>query len=57
MSARNGDRARFHKDRRRKLLHRQRLHALLAGPRKPVADAAPSVERAASGVEGRDDKG
>jgi hypothetical protein len=25
MSRRNGDRARFHKDRKRKLLHRQRI--------------------------------
>jgi hypothetical protein len=30
MSARNGDRARFQKNRKRKLCHRQRLHALKA---------------------------
>jgi len=42
MSARNGDRARFQKDRRRKLRHRQRVHALLAGLRKPVEDAPSS---------------
>jgi hypothetical protein len=28
MSQRNGDRARFHKDRKRKLRHRQRIEAL-----------------------------
>jgi hypothetical protein len=30
MSERNGDRARFHKDRKRKLHHRQRIQALMA---------------------------
>jgi hypothetical protein len=30
MSERNGDRARFQKNRRRKLLNRQRVHALAA---------------------------
>jgi hypothetical protein len=30
MSARNGDKARFQKDRKRKMLRRQRVHALLA---------------------------
>jgi hypothetical protein len=34
MSARNGDRARFYKDRKRKLHHRQRIRALMAGLRK-----------------------
>ena len=33
MSERNGDRARFQKDRKRKLRHRQRIAALLAGLR------------------------
>jgi hypothetical protein len=42
MSARNGDRARFHKDRKRKLQHRQRIHALLAGRRKRVDEATSS---------------
>jgi hypothetical protein len=42
MSARNGDRARFHKDRKRKLLHRQRVEALVAGQRKRRDDAASS---------------
>jgi hypothetical protein len=30
MSERNGDKARFQKDRKRKLLRRQRVHALMA---------------------------
>jgi len=34
MSERNGDRARFQKDRRRKLLRRQRLQALKAAVRQ-----------------------
>jgi hypothetical protein len=34
MSALNGDRARFHKDRKRKLQHRQRIQALAARLRK-----------------------
>ena len=32
MSERNGDRARFHKDRKRKLRHRQRIQALMNEP-------------------------
>jgi hypothetical protein len=40
MSERNGDRARFHKDRTRKLRRRQRLAALIARFRKGAADAA-----------------
>jgi hypothetical protein len=42
MSRRNGDRARFQKDRRRKMLRRQRTRALLAalgGKAKPGARA------------------
>jgi hypothetical protein len=46
MSARNGDRARFHKDRKRKLRHRQRIDLLLAGQRKRLDEA--SASRAAS---------
>jgi len=34
MSERNGDRARFHKDRKRKLHHRQRIQALTAALRE-----------------------
>jgi hypothetical protein len=37
MSARNGDRARFQKDRKRKLIHRQRIQALVAGTRAASA--------------------
>jgi hypothetical protein len=40
MSARNGDRARFHKDRKRKLQHRQRIQALVAGLRRRGDEAA-----------------
>jgi hypothetical protein len=37
MSARNGDRARFQKDRKRKLLHRQRIQALKVAVREKAA--------------------
>jgi hypothetical protein len=37
MSARNGDRARFQKDRKRKMLRRQRLQALKAAVREKAA--------------------
>jgi len=50
MSARNGDRARFHKDRKRKLQHRQRIHALVAGQRKR-ADQAAASRVASSGMQ------
>jgi hypothetical protein len=42
MSLRNGDRARFQKNRKRKLLHRQRVHALVKAsvPQTPPAPAA-----------------
>jgi hypothetical protein len=36
MSKLNGDRARFQKDRKRKLRHRQRIQALMAGLRKSL---------------------
>lgn len=43
MSARNGDRARFQKNRKRKLLLRQRVQAFLksrtAQPKTPVVEA------------------
>jgi hypothetical protein len=42
MSARNGDRARFHKDRKRKLRHRQRIQTLMTGQRKRVDEASSS---------------
>jgi hypothetical protein len=38
MSERNGDRARFHKDRKRKLLHRRRIQLLTAALRKAKDD-------------------
>jgi hypothetical protein len=44
MSRRNGDRARFQKDRKRKMLRRQRTRALLAAqgtPANPTAGAIP----------------
>ncbi|HET9831703.1 MAG TPA: hypothetical protein VFP91_08335 [Vicinamibacterales bacterium] len=46
MSRTNGDRARFQKDRKRKLLHRQRIRAFIATQRQQTdADAS---SRAAS---------
>ena len=44
MSSRNGDKARFHKNRKRKLAKRQRLQALVAGTR---TQAAPTEKPAA----------
>lgn len=40
MSERNGDRARFHKDRKRKLHHRQQIQALMTALRKRAAEKA-----------------
>jgi hypothetical protein len=52
MSERNGDRARFHKCRKRKLLHRQRIQALIFRLRKATSerrsDIADDASRAAS---------
>lgn len=55
MSARNGDRARFQKDRKRKLRHRQRVQEYLKGlraqpltpivPHKAHAPEADAVEK------------
>jgi hypothetical protein len=36
MSSRNGDRARFQKNRRRKMLLRQRIHAMVKALHPPV---------------------
>jgi hypothetical protein len=50
MSKRNGDRARFQKDRKRRMLRRQRLHALMKTLRaEPIgadgrADLRPAAE-------------
>lgn len=63
MSERNGDRARFQKDRRRKLLRRQRIQALAATVRTKtdaaVGSAGVAVTDAASSVgsEPQDSKG
>ena len=46
MSRRNGDRARFHKELKRKHLRRQRAQALVASLKS--ADAKPVAKRAAS---------
>jgi hypothetical protein len=43
MSERNGDRARFQKDRKRKLHHRQRIHALMASRRKRADEEASTL--------------
>jgi len=53
MSRRNGDRARFHKDRKRKMLRRQRIIAFLkaAVPTPPAADVA-AADMAAAGSAG-----
>jgi hypothetical protein len=48
MSERNGDRARFHKSRRRKLLHRQRIQALKIRLRMPTGERRPDVADDAS---------
>jgi hypothetical protein len=44
MSSRNGDKARFQKNRKRKLAKRQRVQALVAATR---TDAAPAEKSAA----------
>lgn len=53
MSERNGDRARFQKDRKRKMLRRQRVHALVAQMRRRATeDAAAHAASAAMHDEG-----
>jgi hypothetical protein len=51
MSRRNGDRARFHKELKRKRVHRQRIQALIKAirpePATPPAVAPPVVEHGA----------
>jgi hypothetical protein len=42
MSERNGDRARFQKNRKRKLHHRQRIRALMTGLKKRATEDAAS---------------
>jgi hypothetical protein len=48
MSKQNGDRARFQKDRKRKMLHRQRIQALVAALKKPTGEKAPAQPAEAS---------
>jgi hypothetical protein len=45
MSKRNGDRARFQKDRKRKMRHRERIQALVAGVKKKADDASGATAR------------
>jgi hypothetical protein len=42
MSSRNGDKARFHKNRQRKLAKRQRVQALVAGARTATPTTTPT---------------
>ena len=44
MSSRNGDRARFQKNRKRKMLLRQRIHAMLKSLHPPVTAAVAAGE-------------
>lgn len=43
MSSRNGDKARFHKNRQRKLAKRQRVQALVAGARTAMPTTKPTT--------------
>jgi hypothetical protein len=54
MSRRNGNRARFHIDRKRKLRHRQRLRALLAGQLERRQDPAAAGQRDAGSTSPRE---
>ena len=47
MSRRNGDRAKFQKDRKRKLLHRQRIRALIA--KQPALQVSGAAQPAGKG--------
>jgi hypothetical protein len=51
MSRRNGDRARFQKDRKRKLRHRQRIQALTAALRARAKDDTSTRAAAAEMLE------
>jgi len=55
MSERNGDRARFHKDRKRKMLRRQRIKVLAMTLRKRTDEhaGAPAASDAAADSSGR----
>jgi hypothetical protein len=43
MSARNGDRARFQKDRKRKMLRRERVREFIRGLQPQPPDATPGI--------------
>jgi hypothetical protein len=53
MSAQNGQRARFHRNRKKRVLQRMHLRALLVALKEQkvatAADAAPSARRSAGG--------
>ena len=49
MSKRNGDRARFQKDRKRKLFHRQQIQALKTGRGKKVDASGAALAATLSG--------
>ena len=53
MSARNGQRARFHRNRKRRVVQRMRLRAVLLALKEqkaaPAADAAPAARRGKGG--------
>jgi hypothetical protein len=49
MSRRNGDRARFHKEQKRKVRHRQRLQELLKAKTSPASVAPPTAPGDQSG--------
>ena len=44
MSSRNGDKARFHKNRQRKLAKRQRVQALVAAKRREAPTPEPAAK-------------
>ena len=50
MSKRNGDRARFQKDRKRKLFHRQQIQALRAGLGKKTNASGAAVAATPTGA-------
>jgi hypothetical protein len=57
MSERNGDRARFQKNRKRKLRHRQRVHALVVTLRKRAEGVSSRAASRAASVDMLDEGG
>jgi len=49
MSAQNGQRARFHRNRKRRVVQRMRLRAVLLALKEQKADSAPPVRRGRGG--------